>query len=144
MQSGSLLPIPETARRLLALGPADSGGHVTVPPEGFGWSSLHHFLARSGAPRREIVRYLRLSPVQLARRRRAGRLGLEESGRLLQLAELYADALAVFEDHSAAMRWLTAPAFGLGGDRPIDYAATDAGTREVRDLLGRIEHGVFS
>jgi len=111
MPSGSLLLISETARRLLALGPADSGGQVAVPPEGFGWSSLDHFRARSGVPQWEVVRYLLLSPTQLVRRPRGGRLRLEESERLLQLAELYADALAVFENQSGRHALAVRPRF---------------------------------
>jgi uncharacterized protein (DUF2384 family) len=33
---------------------------------------------------------------------------------------------------------------GLGGKTPLEYADTEPGAREVEDLLGRLEHGVFS
>ncbi len=35
------------------------------------------------------------------------------------------------------------PVRGLNNARPIDYARTDYGAREVRNLIGRLEHGVF-
>ena len=41
-------------------------------------------------------------------------------------------------------RWLTSRQFGLGGAVPLEYAETEVGAREVEDLLGRIEHGVYS
>ena len=35
-------------------------------------------------------------------------------------------------------------AYGLGDVSPLEYAKTEVGAREVENLLGRIEHGVFS
>ena len=43
-----------------------------------------------------------------------------------------------------ARTWLAAPQHGLGGAIPLDYARTEVGAREVEDLLGRIEYGVYS
>lgn len=53
-------------------------------------------------------------------------------------------ALAVFEDAGLAKKWLKEDAYGLGDVSPLEYAVTEIGAREVEDLLGRIEHGVFS
>ncbi|MEX6038669.1 antitoxin Xre/MbcA/ParS toxin-binding domain-containing protein [Providencia hangzhouensis] len=39
---------------------------------------------------------------------------------------------------------LTTPVKGLGHLRPIELIATESGAIEVIDLIGRIEHGVFS
>ncbi|MBW1797126.1 MAG: DUF2384 domain-containing protein, partial [Deltaproteobacteria bacterium] len=36
------------------------------------------------------------------------------------------------------------PARALGGKTPLEYADTEPGAQEVDELLGRIEHGVFS
>lgn len=119
-----ILPV---ARRLLGLHPADLSELLEMLAEGFPTASFEQFLSVSGLPVREAVRYLRLSPAQLARRRRGGRIGPEESERLLRLAELYAHTLELFEDSAAAVGWLTAPALGLGGKRPVDYATTEWG-----------------
>jgi len=48
------------------------------------------------------------------------------------------------ESLEAGRRWLTSRQFGLGGAVPLEYAETEVGAREVEDLLGRIEHGVYS
>jgi uncharacterized protein (DUF2384 family) len=39
---------------------------------------------------------------------------------------------------------LRSPQIGLGGAVPLAYAETELGAREVEDLLGRIEYGVYS
>jgi putative toxin-antitoxin system antitoxin component (TIGR02293 family) len=47
-------------------------------------------------------------------------------------------------DAEAAQQWLKTPARALGFESPLHFAETEAGAREVENLLGRIEHGVFS
>ena len=41
-------------------------------------------------------------------------------------------------------RWLASPQVGLGGAIPLEFAETEVGAREVENLLGRIEYGVYS
>jgi uncharacterized protein (DUF2384 family) len=36
------------------------------------------------------------------------------------------------------------PQPALGGETPIDVARTELGSREVENLAGRVEHGVYS
>jgi putative toxin-antitoxin system antitoxin component (TIGR02293 family) len=73
-----------------------------------------------------------------------GRLGAAESDRVVRFARLMGKAAEVMESEENARRWLTSPQFGLGGAVPLDYAETEVGAREVEDLLGRIEYGVYS
>ncbi len=40
--------------------------------------------------------------------------------------------------------WLGKANRSLDGQRPLDLLASDAGTRLVENVLGRIEHGVFA
>ena len=49
----------------------------------------------------------------------------------------------VFANRRKALRWLQSPNQSLGGLSPLDAAETEAGCREVEDILGRIEHGVI-
>jgi putative toxin-antitoxin system antitoxin component (TIGR02293 family) len=81
----------------------------------------------------------------LARRRVAGKLTPEESERLLRVASIFEKAAELFEgDLEAAVGWLTSPKKALGQQQPLLYARTELGAREVENLLGRLEYGVFS
>ena len=53
-------------------------------------------------------------------------------------------ATDVMGDEEYGRRWLESPQRGLGGKTPLDFARSEVGAREVEDLLGRIEHGVYS
>ena len=63
---------------------------------------------------------------------------------MLRFARLMGKAVEVMEGEDAARRWLSSPQVGLGGAVPMDYAGTEVGAREIEDLLGRIEYGVYS
>ena len=87
---------------------------------------------------------LGISKATLHRRKAQGRLGPAESERVVRFARLIGKAVKVFGNIEAARRWLSSPQFGLGGAVPLDYADTEIGAREVENLLGRIEYGVYS
>lgn len=67
-----------------------------------------------------------------------------ESDQDLRVLELSVLATAVFQSSEQASKWLVSPQKAFGGETPFNLASSDAGARKVRDLLGRIEHGVFS
>jgi putative toxin-antitoxin system antitoxin component (TIGR02293 family) len=87
---------------------------------------------------------LGISKATLHRRKAGGKLDPAESDRVVRFARLLGKAVEVLESDTNARQWLTSPQFGLGGAVPLDYAETEVGAREVEDLLGRIEYGVYS
>ena len=94
--------------------------------------------------REQLVHMIGISKATLHRRMAGGRLGPAESDRVVRFARLMGKAVEVMETEENARQWLNSPQFGLGGAVPLDYAGTEVGAREVEDLLGRIEYGVYS
>ncbi len=81
----------------------------------------------------------------MARRKAAGRLAPDESERLLRISTVFEKTVDLFEgDVAGAVAWLTSPKRALGRETPLAYSRTELGAREVEDLIGRLEHGVFS
>ena len=80
----------------------------------------------------------------LTRRKKEGRLTKDESEKLFRIIRVFNRAVDVFGSTDSAVSWLTRPLPALSGVRPLDYIDTDIGTIEVENVLGRIEHGVFS
>jgi putative toxin-antitoxin system antitoxin component (TIGR02293 family) len=67
-----------------------------------------------------------------------------ESERVVRLGRIFAKAKEVFEDSNEAGNWLNEPLESFGGQTPLQLTSTEPGAREVEQILGRIEHGVFS
>ena len=68
----------------------------------------------------------------------------EETGAILRLAAAFQKTLEVFEDLDEARVWFSNGKRALGGASPLEFCDTEPGAAEVVNLLGRIEHGVFS
>jgi putative toxin-antitoxin system antitoxin component (TIGR02293 family) len=95
-------------------------------------------------PFEQLAAKLSISRSTLQRRKHAGRLSPDESDKVVRLSRLLDHAAKVFGDVEKARAWLKFPQVGLGGAVPLDYAQTEVGAREVDDLLGRIDYGVYS
>ncbi|MGH2416337.1 MAG: type II RES/Xre toxin-antitoxin system antitoxin [Microcystaceae cyanobacterium] len=67
-----------------------------------------------------------------------------QSDRLLRYARIAAHAEEVFENAETAKDWLKRPNSALGGEVPLDLLDTEAGVKQVDDVLTRIEYGVYS
>ena len=76
-----------------------------------------------------------------ARRRHFNRVVSEQ---ILQIAEVAAKGIEVFEDRDHFLSWMNQPNTALGNRKPLTLLSSRFGTEMVLDELGRIEHGVFS
>ncbi len=97
-----------------------------------------------GLTDRELALVIRVPKSTLAIRKKRGKFSFEESERLYRVQGLLEKATEVFGDLEMARKWLKDKAFGLGNVSPLEFARTELGAREVENLLGRLDHGVFS
>ena len=112
---------------------------------GLPYRAFERLQADMGVSSRELSDMVAISARTLARRKTEGRLQPDESERLLRASRIYDCAVSLFEgDEAAALAWMRTPAAALGGRKPIEFARTEVGAREVEDLIGRLEHGVFA
>ena len=95
-------------------------------------------------PFEQLAAKLSISRSTLQRRKTNGRLSPDESDKVVRFTRLLEHATNVFGDVDKARAWLKFPQRGLGGAVPLDYAETEIGAREVDNLLGRIDYGVYS
>lgn len=105
---------------------------------------LDELQASLAVPMERLFPMLGISKATFHRRKAGGRLDPAESDRVVRFARLLGQAVKVFGDLEDARQWLDSPQFGLGGAVPLAYAQTEIGAREVENLLGRIEYGVYS
>jgi putative toxin-antitoxin system antitoxin component (TIGR02293 family) len=112
---------------------------------GLSFKALVSLEAASGMTASEIASIIGIPARTLARRRSAGKLAPDESERLLRIATVLEKAVGLFEgDVPAALAWLRSPKKALRHQSPLSYARSELGAREVLDLIGRLEYGVFT
>ena len=113
--------------------------------QGLSFKALVSLEAMSGMTASEIASIIAIPARTLARRRVAGKLAPDESERLLRIAAVFEKAAGLFEgDLPAALAWLRTPKKALRQQSPLTYARSELGAREVLDLIGRLEYGVFT
>ena len=112
---------------------------------GFPYKTFERFQRNVDLQIDELAHLVQIKVRTLARRREVGRLTAEESDRLLRASRVFGKLLALFDgDVNAARTWMSTPAPALANRTPRDFSATEVGAREVENLIGRLEHGVFS
>jgi len=112
--------------------------------KGLPFSDLKALQTQIDVPLEQLAGKLSISRSTLQRRKTNGRLSPDESDKVMRFARLLEHATDVFGEIDKARAWLKHPQYGLGGAVPLDYAETEIGAREVDNLLGRIDYGVYS
>ena len=63
---------------------------------------------------------------------------------LFELTDLFLYGAEIFGNNDNFFKWLALPNTALGGLEPQDLLEIPGGISKVRDILGRIEYGVYS
>jgi putative toxin-antitoxin system antitoxin component (TIGR02293 family) len=72
------------------------------------------------------------------------RLERNFSIKLLEITDLFLYGSEVFESEKSFFKWLNLPNTALGGMEPIELIEIPGGVSKVKDVIGRIEYGVYS
>lgn len=111
---------------------------------GLPYRAMEHLRRNLDLPMSRLAELVDIRPRTLSRRKEEGRLEPDESDRLLRASRVFGRALELFEgDAVEARAWLERPQRALGSAVPLDLLRTELGAREVENLIGRLEHGVF-
>jgi putative toxin-antitoxin system antitoxin component (TIGR02293 family) len=99
-----------------------------------------------GIPQKDFLPIIGLSAATFSRRRKEeGRLKADESDNVYRVASVFKEVLGLFEgDEAAARSWIRSPAKALGNITPLSLLDSQAGADQVRDLIGRLDSGVYT
>jgi putative toxin-antitoxin system antitoxin component (TIGR02293 family) len=141
----SVTTVSPGARAVLTLSAAGVMSVVRHLKGGLPYRVVTQFQKASQLPLATIARVTQISPRTMARRKQAGRLTRGEAERLFRLSQIYRQAVRLFDgDAAGARRWLQSPNAALGDESPLSLAESEFGAREVENVIGRLEHGVFA
>ncbi len=93
-------------------------------------------------PQDRMAEAVSIAPRTLARRKI---FKPDESERIFRFGRIFQDAVDLFDGEvDEAREWLKQPQFGLGGAVPLEFAKTEPGAQEVRNLIARLNEGIFA
>jgi putative toxin-antitoxin system antitoxin component (TIGR02293 family) len=130
---------------------------LAVPEKGSS-ADYYVFLIQKGIPKRALERakratgltyallaqLLSVSAKTIERKKPAERFDDTASERLVKLGEIIALGREALGDDDALKQWLVRPLRPLGGKAPVDLMKNMYGLELVKQLLGRIQYGVYS
>jgi putative toxin-antitoxin system antitoxin component (TIGR02293 family) len=118
---------------------------LMVAVKGLSVQAVRTLQRRMQFSNKEISELLAISESTLARREQSKRaLTRDEAEKTIQLSAVMAKGLEVFEEEDDFRHWLETDNVALGGIRPKDLLTSAIGRDQVRDLLGRIQYGIYS
>lgn len=117
---------------------------IEIIKKGISKNDLERLKAKSGLDYDQLARALSVSRATLISKEKAERFNQTLSEKIVVLADIYSYGYEVFEDIDKFNAWMFRPNRALGGQRPYDLLDTQFGREEVKNLIGRIEYGVYS
>jgi putative toxin-antitoxin system antitoxin component (TIGR02293 family) len=123
----------------------DNAAMAQQVQEGLPVGTVVHFGKKAGFTGDQLAQVMHIASRTYARRVASkARLNVLEGERAVRIMRLFDRAKQVFGTNENTRRWFDARILALGRKTPLEYARTEPGAREVENIIGRIEHGVFS
>ena len=118
---------------------------IQVAAKGINANVIKNFGAYFNLTRDNTAAFLSISEPTIYRWTKSNKI-LERnfSVKLFEISELFLLGSEIFGSKDAFFKWLNLPNTALGGMEPRELIEIPEGVSKVRDILGRIEHGVYS
>ncbi|MEO9804588.1 MAG: antitoxin Xre/MbcA/ParS toxin-binding domain-containing protein [Reichenbachiella sp.] len=112
--------------------------------EGISKLDFLDIVAMTGMNLTEFSEFLPVSKRTLEKIKEEELISATVSDRVLQIAALFQHGAEVLGNMDAFKSWLQTELLSLANKRPMDFMDNGTGLSIIHDLLGRIEHGVYS
>ncbi|MEO9483047.1 MAG: antitoxin Xre/MbcA/ParS toxin-binding domain-containing protein [Ekhidna sp.] len=122
----------------------DPAARYRKASEGISKSDFLVIVSNTGLNLTEFSALLPVSKRTIEKAKDKDLLSPAVSDRVLQIASLYQHGNLVLGSPAAFKEWLHSSLIALGGQKPVQFMNNDTGISMINDLLGRIEHGVYS
>lgn len=112
--------------------------------DGLSKHDLEKLKSRTELDYDKLSRALSVTRATLINKKGSEKFSATLSERMLSLADIYSYGYEVFEDEARFNAWMFRPNRALGGKTPYDVIDNQFGREEVKNIIGRIDYGVYS
>ena len=117
---------------------------MQVVKQGISKADLEGFKERIGMDYDQLAVTLSVARATLINKKGSEKFNSAVSEKIVGLADIYSYGYEVFEDVDRFNRWIFSPNRALGGESPFDLLDNQYGREEVKNIIGRIDYGVYS
>lgn len=112
--------------------------------KGISKKDLEFLKEKSGLGYDQLSQVLDVARATLINKKGAEKFNQSLSEKIVSLADIYSYGYEVFEDESRFNQWIFRPNKSLGGNTPYSFLNNQYGREEVKNLIGRIDYGVYA
>ena len=105
---------------------------------------LESLKEKAGLDYEKIAKALAVTRATLINKKGKGKFSSTISERIVGLADIYSYGYEVFDNIERFNTWMSKPNLALSGKAPYEVVDSQFGREEVRNVIGRIEYGVYS
>ncbi len=117
---------------------------MDIVREGVSKKDLEHLKEKAELDYDKLAKALSVTRATLINKQKDQKFGLVLSEKIVGLADIYSYGYEVFENEDRFNQWMFSSNQALGGKIPYDLIDNQFGREEVRNIIGRIDHGVYS
>jgi putative toxin-antitoxin system antitoxin component (TIGR02293 family) len=117
---------------------------VHIVRDGVSKSDLELLKRKTALDYTMLAKALSVTRATLINKKKNEKFNAGLSEKILGMADLYSYGFEVFEDEDRFTQWMSKPNKALGGQAPYDLIDNQFGREEVKNLIGRIDYGVYS
>lgn len=117
---------------------------IELVEEGISKKALQSLKEKANLDYDQLAQVLNVARATLINKKGKEKFNKDVSDKILGLAEIYSYGYEVFEDRDKFNQWVFRPNAALGSQPPFDLLHSSFGREEVKNLIGRIDYGVYS
>lgn len=117
---------------------------MSIVHSGISKKDLESLKKKAGLDYDDLAKALSVTRATLINKKGSQKFNPAVSERIVSLADIYSYGYEVFEDKERFNHWMFRPNQALGGKIPYDFLDNQFGREEIRNLIGRIDYGVYS
>jgi len=117
---------------------------IDIIREGISKKDLENLKEKSDLDYNQLSKVLSVARATLINKKGTAKFDMVLSERIVGVADIYSYGYEVFEDENRFNEWIFRANKALGGQSPYDLLDNQYGREEVKNLIGRIDYGVYS
>ncbi len=117
---------------------------MEIVREGVSKKDLEHLKEKAELDYDKLAKALSVTRATLINKQKEKKFGLVLSEKIVGLADIYSYGYEVFENEDRFNQWMFTSNQALGGKTPYELIDNQFGREEVRNVIGRIDYGVYS
>ncbi len=117
---------------------------INMIKEGISKKDLESLKDKAGMDYNQLSKVLSVARATLINKKGNDKFDINLSEKIVGVADIYSYGYEVFEDETRFNDWIFRSNRSLGGQAPYDLLDNQYGREEVKNLIGRIDYGVYS